>query len=193
MHHWVRTLKMITAITPLKAVYIIILITQKKKKHQLSFHVCRVMFTAALHFRTLFLCPRFLQLHGFYWQGWRKHTKTFLSGGLPWLTDPTTHSAGNNFLALLCGLKTMQKNPTKSAAITLVIVSTWMLKTAIPNFMHWSEICNLDILQITWKDAMLCNNLQEQPVRFKQGVSVHRCHKHSATAQPTPALISAYF
>lgn len=113
MHHWVRTLKMITAITPLKAVYIIILITQKKKKHQLSFHVCRVMFTAALHFRTLFLCPRFLQLHGFYWQGWRKHTKTFLSGGLLWLTDPTTHSAGNNFLALLCGLKTMQKKPNK--------------------------------------------------------------------------------
>jgi len=85
----------------------------EKKKHQLSFHVCRVMFTAALHFRTLFLCPRFLQLHGFYWQGWRKHTKTFLSGGLLWLTDPTTHSAGNNFLALLCGLKTMQKKPNK--------------------------------------------------------------------------------
>lgn len=36
--------------------------------------------------------------------------KTVLSGGLPWLADPTTHSAGNNFLALQCGLKTMGKN-----------------------------------------------------------------------------------
>lgn len=127
------------------------------------------MFTAALHFRTLFLCPRFLQLHGFYWQGWRKHTKTFLSGGLPWLTDPTTHSAGNSFLALLCGLKTMEKKTTESAAVRLVIVSTWILKTAIPTFTYWSEICNRDTLQITWKDTTLCNNLHEQPVRFKQG------------------------
>lgn len=82
--------------------------------HKLSFHLCRVIFTAALHFRTLFLCPCFLQLHGFYWQGWRKHTKPVLSGGLRWLTDPTTHSAGNNFLALQCGLKTMEKNPASS-------------------------------------------------------------------------------
>lgn len=65
--------------------------------HKLSFHMCKVIFTAALHFRTLFLCPCFLQLHGFYWQEGRKHTKTVLSGGLPWLTDLTTHSAGNNF------------------------------------------------------------------------------------------------
>lgn len=85
-----------------------------EETHKLSFHLCRVIFTAVLHFRTLVLCPCFLQLHGFYWQGWRKCTKPVLSGGLPWLTDPDTHSAGNNFLALQCGLETMEKKPASS-------------------------------------------------------------------------------
>lgn len=85
-----------------------------EETHKLHFHLFRLIFTSALHFRTLFLCPCFLQLHGFYWQGWRKHTKTVLSGGLLRLTDPTTHSAGNNSLALQCGLKTMEKNPARS-------------------------------------------------------------------------------
>lgn len=101
---------MIRAIILLKN-SIIILITQKK---YINFYLCKVIFTAVLHFRALIFCPCFLQLHGFCWQGWRKHTKPVLSGGLPWLTDPTTCSAGNNFLALQCGLKTMEKNPARS-------------------------------------------------------------------------------
>lgn len=113
MHYWVWTLRMIGAIILLKAC-MYHYTNYPEEIHKLSFHLCRVIFTAALHFRTLFLCPCFLQLHGFYWQGWRKHTKTVLSGGLPWLTYLTTHSAGNNFLALQRGLKTMEKNPASS-------------------------------------------------------------------------------
>lgn len=82
--------------------------------HKLSFHLCKVIFTAALHFRTLFLCPCFLQLHGFYWHEGRKHTKPVLSGGLPWLTDLTTRSVGNNFWLSSVDWKQWKKNQKPS-------------------------------------------------------------------------------
>lgn len=133
--------------------------------HKLSFHFCEVIFTAVLHFRTLFLCPYFLQLHGFYWQGGRKHTKTVLSGGLPWLTDPTTHSAGNNFWLSSVDWKQWKK---PQQAVILGRVSTWILKTAIPKFMYWREIYNQDTHQITWKDVTLRRN-SKLPLRLKCG------------------------
>lgn len=117
MHYWVCTLKMTGAITPLKAC-IYHYTNYPEEMHRLSFRLSRAVFTAALHFRALFLCPCFLQLHGFYWQWWRKHTKTVLSGGLSWLADPTTHSASNNFLALQYGLKTMEKKKKTASSYT---------------------------------------------------------------------------
>lgn len=86
---------------------------QPEEIHTFPYHLCKVIFTATLHFRTLFLCPGFLQLHGFYRQEGRKHTKTVLSGGLPWLTDLTTSSAGNNFWLYSMGCKQWEKIPSK--------------------------------------------------------------------------------
>lgn len=106
----------------------------------------------------------FLWLRGFYWQGWRKHTNRVSPGALPW-ADLTPLSAGNSFLALRCGLKTMEKKPSKH--LILVRISTWILKTALPDFMCWRVIYDWDTLQITQKDATLWRN--SKTLRFKRG------------------------
>lgn len=170
----------------------IILITHKKHT--------RVPFTPAEQS----LQPRCLSEHvlharassdcaGFYWQGWRKHTKRVLPGALP-RADLTPLSAGNNFLALQCGLKTMEKKPSQQ--LILVRISTWTLKTALPDFMCWREIYNRDSLQITQKDATRSGGTAK--LRLKCGACPERAatnisNFHSQYLPPVSKLLHLSF
>lgn len=184
MQYWVWTLRMIGAIILLWACTYHYT-NYSEEIHKLSFHLCKVIFTAALHFRTLFLCPCFLQLHGFYWQEGRKHTKPVLSGGLPWLTDLTTRSVGNNFWLSSVDWKQWKKKKNPASSYTGE-------SSQLNSRNSYSKIHILEgDLQSRHSSNHLerCYSLEEQQTASEIQAwctSWQTCHKHSVLTWPIP-------